>query len=42
LAKLDTELPVPDALVGDHNAALGQDQLDVTQAEAESRPPKAT
>src|SRR5579872_6095061 len=27
--------PVPDALVSDHHAALGQDQLDVAQTEAE-------
>ena len=35
--KLDAELPAPvsDAFVGDHHAALGQDQLDVTQAKAE-------
>jgi hypothetical protein len=36
--KLGAELyaPVPDALMGDHHAALGQDQLDITQAEAEN------
>jgi hypothetical protein len=27
--------PAPDALGGDHNAALSQDQLDIAQAEAE-------
>jgi len=35
--KLSTEFaaPMADAFVGDHDAALGQDQLDVAQAEAE-------
>jgi hypothetical protein len=36
-AKLGAEVlaPASDAFVGDHNAALSQDQLDVTQAKAE-------
>jgi len=35
--EVGTELPTPvsDALVGDHNATFGQDQLDITQAETE-------
>jgi hypothetical protein len=34
--KLGAELfaPVPDALMADHHAAFGQDQLDIPQAEA--------
>jgi hypothetical protein len=37
LAKSATELqaPMPDALIGHHDAAFGQDQLDVAQAETE-------
>jgi len=37
LGKLGAEFPAPvsDAVVGDHNAALGQGLLDITQAEAE-------
>src|ERR687886_287547 len=31
----ELEAPATDALVGDDDAALGQDQLDITQAEAE-------
>lgn len=32
----ESQAPAPDALVRDHNAALGQDQIDITQAEAEN------
>lgn len=37
LGELSTELmaPVPDALASDHHAAFGQDQLDITQTEAD-------
>src|SRR3954451_5303746 len=32
----ETQAPLTDALVADHDAASGQDQLDITQAEAEA------
>jgi hypothetical protein len=31
----EPQTPLPDALVGDRDPALGQDQLDIPQAEAE-------
>ena len=32
--RAEAEAPAPDALIADHDAPLGQDQLDVTQAQA--------
>src|SRR3954468_18833805 len=32
-ARTELEAPAPDTLVGDHHAALGQDQLDVPETE---------